>query len=687
MPKQILKIDRFEGGTNDNSDHRDIADNELSGARGVMLDRLGRIRTMGGTTAHGTVQAQAVTINPGYGLFRFSHDRRGGHIAEPDLTGTHTPASDSATVLTDSSATWPVNGLVGATITNTGDNDSSGTVTENTATTATLDDLTGGGLDEWQQGKEMITLAANRDFSANTNWTEFSPDGSAPTIDVDGSSAPEYATINGSANWYREGIQLDTSKLSILDGANGAIQYKQEYLVSAKIWWNTSASAADDLSFYFGLGGTISDGFAVTGTSSPGSPFTATIKVVDVSVGLQIYNVIGDAQGGNNDWYVDDVSVKTIDTYKISAFPETGDHYLFSSDSDNAGIIYGYSDANDKWYATLTGLTNQTGGNRKDIFHVVDGVLRICDGEFGNTNTSKWYGYIKRNPFNQTADGTHRSIDRWCYEDQAIASPTKGIVRNEGGGIYGTAESDDGDLVELVDDSASWVAGTLVGNGWILASHTQDESHVIVAVVDGETTKLRVSGAAAATIGTTEPEAIRAAFATSLRSDIYYVAPPPGTGFNVSMNAQTGASSWDAGTYECASTFIYDNNQESLPFEMGGTFTLASGEFPYIKVVCSSTKATPFSARITGGRIYYRKSGTTNDWVMLVDLDLTEGQRGDLTKDYSSWTEVGASAGNYLRTDVFTTVSVGTELQKTGGNLLTYELLSGNTQDLKSITA
>ena len=82
MPKQILKINQFHGGLNSNSDARDIADNELSGAVDLMVDELGKIRMMGGKATHGTIQAQSDSeINPGYGLFQFSHDRRDGHTA------------------------------------------------------------------------------------------------------------------------------------------------------------------------------------------------------------------------------------------------------------------------------------------------------------------------------------------------------------------------------------------------------------------------------------------------------------------------------------------------------------------------------------------------------------------------------------------------------------------------------
>ena len=80
MPKQLYKITQFHGGLNSNSDARDIAENELSEATDVMVDELGKIRMMGGTTAQGTA-ARTNAITPGYGLFQFSQDRIDGHTA------------------------------------------------------------------------------------------------------------------------------------------------------------------------------------------------------------------------------------------------------------------------------------------------------------------------------------------------------------------------------------------------------------------------------------------------------------------------------------------------------------------------------------------------------------------------------------------------------------------------------
>tara|TARA_R110000824_G_scaffold11938_4_gene52552 strand:- start:3717 stop:6218 length:2502 start_codon:yes stop_codon:yes gene_type:complete len=79
MPKELYKIEQFHGGLNSNSDPRDIADNELSAATDIVVDELGKIRLLGGTNSGTGIDARGNQINPGYGLFQFSHDRIDGH--------------------------------------------------------------------------------------------------------------------------------------------------------------------------------------------------------------------------------------------------------------------------------------------------------------------------------------------------------------------------------------------------------------------------------------------------------------------------------------------------------------------------------------------------------------------------------------------------------------------------------
>ena len=80
MPKQIIEINPFHGGLNNNGDPRDIKVEELSQAQDIMVDEIGKVRTMGSHVAH-VSSAKSVTITEGHGLFAFTHDRTLAHDA------------------------------------------------------------------------------------------------------------------------------------------------------------------------------------------------------------------------------------------------------------------------------------------------------------------------------------------------------------------------------------------------------------------------------------------------------------------------------------------------------------------------------------------------------------------------------------------------------------------------------
>jgi hypothetical protein len=75
VPKSILQIKNFEGGLVNYYDPRDLPDNALHDATGIMCDITGKVRTMGGATEFSLT---ATTINghfeAGYGLFAIAAD-------------------------------------------------------------------------------------------------------------------------------------------------------------------------------------------------------------------------------------------------------------------------------------------------------------------------------------------------------------------------------------------------------------------------------------------------------------------------------------------------------------------------------------------------------------------------------------------------------------------------------------
>ena len=101
--------------------------------------------------------------------------------------------------------------------------------------------------------------------------------------------------------------------------------------------------------------------------------------------------------------------------------------------------------------------------------------------------------------------------------------------------------------------------------------------------------------------------------------------------------------------YEFASSFIYDGIQESLPFKSGniavlqvGTASTNPGDHASFQLAIGVK--TGYNPRITGGRIYFRKYQSNDEWVLLVDIDFEKGCRASLNDVYPNtpWYEFSA---------------------------------------------
>ena len=111
-----------------------------------------------------------------------------------------------------------------------------------------------------------------------------------------------------------------------------------------------------------------------------------------------------------------------------------------------------------------------------------------------------------------------------------------------------------------------------------------------------------------------------------------------GSGFNIAITTETDEDGLiESGVYEFAQTFIYDGNQESLPFAYTATHTIAEeNEFKALSVNIATVG--PYDERISGGRIYIRKQGGDSEYIMLLDIDLGKGCRTKLSDSYTAWT-------------------------------------------------
>jgi len=144
-----------------------------------------------------------------------------------------------------------------------------------------------------------------------------------------------------------------------------------------------------------------------------------------------------------------------------------------------------------------------------------------------------------------------------------------------------------------------------------------------------------------------------------------------GTGFELNVISHTDVEGLiPSGVYEFASTFIYDKNQESLPFAYTNTHTISDANDFKVLSLNVSTKS-PYDPRISGGRIYVREVGSDDEYIMLIDIDLTKGCRTNFSDNYTPWHDAGSSQFNCPTA----TASANFEVKDFG--FITYETING----------
>ena len=304
------------------------------------------------------------------------------------------------------------------------------------------------------------------------------------------------------------------------------------------------------------------------------------------------------------------------------------------------------------------------------IYHIADGDVRVCDTNITNVSTSiKKYGYVERaGGWSGNEPGGSAYSAGWETSDVLLSKPTAGIVgidirnidcndgassttvlksndsgtdafenaklsSNLNGSTFTDATCDYNNDPTITMDSTALikpghkVSGTGIPAGSYVASVTNATTFELSASTTGGSVTngtLTFDGgryfAVASNAGSGVPgyDVILdvtddSTLATSAGGAIWSTAgtnfsifPPVGEGWNLGITLTNSAGTWAAGTYEFASTFIYDGNQESLPFEMGGEVVVAAND----KLTCT-VMATElllglkFPGTVTGGRVYY----------------------------------------------------------------------------------
>ena len=121
-----------------------------------------------------------------------------------------------------------------------------------------------------------------------------------------------------------------------------------------------------------------------------------------------------------------------------------------------------------------------------------------------------------------------------------------------------------------------------------------------------------------------------------------------GKGWSLAVTESSDPGLWENKTYEFASTFIYDGNQESLLYKFSSTKALDGLKKLQVNVYANQTigsASTRYANRISGGRIYTREDGSSDDWSLLVDISIKDGARTSLLGDYNQWVQDSSTVG------------------------------------------
>lgn len=310
--------------------------------------------------------------------------------------------------------------------------------------------------------------------------------------------------------------------------------------------------------------------------------------------------------------------------------------------------------------------------NGKVIYDLADGVVRVCDTNFGAGNSVKWYGYVNKKLWLKddltqlnVGGGSAQTVNQWVVSDAPPKQPFDGTAAT---GLVSAVLGIDDTLEGVASGTTVTLANNITDTGNTSGTDTQLDTGLYVLI----------NGPGLDTVGIVRRDSNTQLTIDSSKtwnaagSDIkLYIAPDAGLGFNLQAIATGSDGSIPAGTYEFAQTFIYDGVQESLPTVMTGLITVSANQRIDLSIIASHG----YDERITGGRIYFRDSTSKGEFQLAADIDLTYGCRTNLEARYVGWSTIYSQA-SFL----FCTVSIQDP------NADTYSSLNGYNADLSSIS-
>ena len=328
----------------------------------------------------------------------------------------------------------------------------------------------------------------------------------------------------------------------------------------------------------------------------------------------------------------------------------------------------------DSWGEAKIDLGGEAG--TKAVFYSADGAVRIADGNHDNT-TPKWYGYIDKQLYHRVPSHSNLNIESGSgYPGATNSAITGGWLNGQfdytisGGGAINAAS------IDFSGGGYSKVTGLTSTAAFALA--TGSGGSVDFATAGDYLTS--ITGWYAVNAKIQSPEAGSNSSAAPASNKRQW-------NLNISATPSNDSSTWIADTYQIALSLIYDGNQESLLHVPASTheFTVAEGDsvqmVAYMESLANSTGLSP---RVTGGRAYFRVSGSDEEWRLLAEMDVYNGLRANLTTD--EWAGWGEYAANDLKTCT-TSLTVGNVIcESITMNSDTYRSINGYGADEESIS-
>ena len=344
----------------------------------------------------------------------------------------------------------------------------------------------------------------------------------------------------------------------------------------------------------------------------------------------------------------------------------------FFAEADDGSVKVDSADNNGS-YGQRVNLGAVTGDNQgKVIYHIADGTVRMCDTNINNTSTAvRKYGYFQttdrfRNESGTTlTPGNYNGANGYQDLDTKLSRPTRGVCSI---GMRGTTAAGGSDtlLISSVTDSFPSSVSTELSSGVYLAVNVTDAaagSAGVDAIASRSTDERLVTAGSGGSF--------------SDAGDTYAIYPPDVAGFNLDFDLTSSGGNWVAGTYEFATTFLYEGNQESLPFLLGGELTVSANDSITCTVMVTNNHGgTTIEANLMGGRIYFRQKGTDEAFVFFGEVSFINGTKPTIDGEFTHWTLEYGSVAPFARSS-FVSTSI---------NLDTYASLNGFGQDSSFIS-